>query len=69
MPISTMVHHEDIVCTINKYTADLFFSLPTIKEYLLPMILEDSQKGMSCEQLRIKWGLTERKLRRVTGKK
>ena len=41
MPISTMVHHEDVVCTINKYTADLLFSLPTIKEHLLPMILED----------------------------
>jgi len=41
MPISTMVHHEDVVCTINKYTADLFFLLPTIQKHLLPMLLED----------------------------
>jgi len=41
MPISTMVRHEDVVCTISKYTADLLFSLPTVEKYLLPMILED----------------------------
>ena len=41
----------------------------TYEQLTAALIREDSQKGMSCEQLRIKWGLTERKLRRVTGKK
>ena len=41
----------------------------TYEQLAAALIREDSKKGMSCEQLRIKWGLTERKLRRITGKK
>lgn len=44
MPISTMVHHKDIVCTLHKHTLDLMFSLPLIQKHLLPAILDWDMK-------------------------
>lgn len=41
IPISNMVHHENVICTISKHTCDLLFSLPSVEKHLLPMILED----------------------------
>jgi hypothetical protein len=41
LPVSSMVHHEDVVCTISEHTCDLLFSLPSLEKNLLPMILED----------------------------
>jgi len=44
MPVSTMVYHKDVVCTLHKHTLDLMFSLPAIQEHLLPIILEYDMK-------------------------
>ncbi len=41
IPASSMVHHENVICTISEHTCDLLFSLPSLEEHLLPMILED----------------------------
>ena len=33
------------------------------------LVRQDSKKGLNCEQLQIKWGMSERIIRRITGRK